>query len=74
VRPLIERPATSRYLPLSRPISISSNRTFSKLQARLRKAQERSIDVRSQRIGKLLEFLQPAQCADFLANAGYAPT
>jgi hypothetical protein len=62
---LSRRPATSRYLPLSRPISISSNRTFSKLQARLRKAQERSIDVRSQRIGKLLDFLQRAQCADF---------
>jgi hypothetical protein len=40
----------------------------------LRKAQERSIDALWQRIGKLLDIFQPAECANFFVNAGYAPT
>jgi transposase len=45
---------------------------FSKLKAHLRKAQKRSIDALWQRIGKLLDLFQPAECANFFANSGYA--
>jgi transposase len=74
VRQLIEAahaPAGYRapYSPHLNPIE----QTFSKLKAHLRKAQERSIDAFLQKIG-IRELFQPAERANFLANAGDAPS
>jgi transposase len=42
------------------------------LKTLLRKAAERTVEATWQRIGALLEQFEPAECANYLANAGYA--
>src|SRR5690349_11954608 len=44
------------------------------LAALLRKAAERTIETTWKRIGQLLDQFTPAECANYLANAGYAST
>ena len=44
---------------------------FAKLKALLRKAAERSVDGLWNAIGRLLDLFPPAECANYLANAGY---
>ena len=75
VRELIEAAkAELHYLPPYSPDLNPIEQAFSKLKARLRTAQERSLDALWQRIGKLLDLFQPAECGNFFANAGYART
>jgi transposase len=75
VRQVIEAAgAELRYLPAYSPDLNPIEQGFSKLKAHLRKAQERSIDALSWRIGKLLDLFSPHQCANFFANSGYART
>ena len=75
VRQIIEAAgAELRYLPPYSPDLNPIEQGFSKLKAHLRKAQERSIDALWQRIGKLLDLFQPAECTNFFVNAGYART
>jgi transposase len=70
VRQLIEAAgAELRYLPPYSPDLNPIEQGFSKLKAHLRK---RSIDALWQRIGKLLDLFQPAECANFFANSDYA--
>ncbi|MPY75127.1 MAG: IS630 family transposase, partial [Alphaproteobacteria bacterium] len=38
----------------------------------LRKADERSVEATWRRIGSLLDHFTPAECANYLMNAGYA--
>lgn len=66
--------AELRYLPAYSPDLNPIEQAIAKLKAHLRKAQERSIDALWQRIGKLLDLFEPAQCANFLVNSGYART
>jgi hypothetical protein len=40
----------------------------------LRKAADRSVAATWQRIGALLNMFTPAECANYLKNAGYAST
>ena len=75
VRDLIEAAgAELRFLPAYSPDLNPIEQAFANLKAHLRKAQERSIDALWQRIGQLLDLFQPAECANFLANSGYART
>jgi transposase len=75
VRQLIEAAgAELRYLPAYSPDLNPIEQAFAKLKAHLRKAQERSVEALYQRIGTLLELFQPDECANFLANSGYART
>ena len=75
VRELIEAAgAELRFLPAYSPDLNPIEQAFSKLKAHLRKAQERSVDALWQRIGKLLDLFQPAECANFFKNSGYART
>jgi transposase len=75
VRELIEAAgAELRFLPAYSPDLNPIEQAFAKLKAHLRKAQERSIDALCQRIGTVLDLFQPAECANFFANAGYART
>lgn len=75
VRQIIETAgAELRYLPAYSPDLNPIEQAFAKLKAHLRKAQERSIDTLWPRIAKLLDLFKPAECANFFANAGYAPT
>ncbi|HKP78423.1 MAG TPA: IS630 family transposase, partial [Phenylobacterium sp.] len=38
----------------------------------LRKAAERTVEATWRRIGQLLDHFTPAECANYLANSGYA--
>ena len=75
VRELIETAgAELRFLPPYSPDLNPIEQGFAKLKAHLRKAQERSLDTLWQRIGSLLDLFQPAECANFFVNSGYART
>jgi transposase len=58
------------YSPDLNPI----DQMFAKLKTLLRKAGERTVEATWKRIGSLLDQFSPAECANYLANAGYAPT
>ena len=55
------------YSPDFNPIE----QAFSKLKALLRKAAERTIHGLWNAIGRILDLYSPAECANYLANAGY---
>jgi transposase len=75
VRELIEAVgAELRFLPPYSPDLNPIEQAFAKLKAHLRKAEERSIEALWQRIGTVLDLFKPAECANFLANSGYART
>ena len=75
VRELIEAAgAELRFLPAYSPDLNPIEQAFAKLKAHLRKAQERSVETLYQRIGTLLDLFRPTECANFLANSGYART
>ena len=63
--------ATLRYLPPYSPDLNPIEMMFAKLKALLRRAAERSVTALWQRIGSLLDQFTPAECANFLRNAGY---
>jgi putative transposase len=62
------------FLPPYSPDLNPIEQVFAKLQALLRKAAERTVDAPCRRIGQLLDPFSPAQCANYLANSGYAPS
>jgi transposase len=55
------------YSPDLNPIE----QVFAKLKALLRKAGERTLEATWRRIGDLLTNFTPAECANYLAHAGY---
>jgi len=59
-----------KYSPDLQPIE----QAFAKLKHSLRKAAVRSADALWQTIGELLDSFSPAECANYLRNAGYAST
>jgi len=59
-----------RYAPDPNPIE----QVFAKLKALLRKTDPRTIAATWHGIGDLLDRFTPAECANYLANAGYAST
>jgi transposase len=56
------------YSPDLNPIE----QAFAKLKALLRNASERTLEATWRRIGDLLDHFTPQECANYLANAGYA--
>jgi transposase len=60
------------FLPPYSPDLNPIEQVFAKLKTLLRKAAERSVDATWRRIGTLLPGFTPQQCANYLANAGYA--
>ena len=61
------------YLPPYSPDFNPIEQLFAKLKALLRKAAERSVEGLWNRIGDLLDAFEPAECANYFRNAGYAP-
>jgi transposase len=59
-----------RYSPDLNPIE----QVFSKLKTLLRKTDPRTIEDTWRNIGKLLDQFPQTECANYLVNAGYAPT
>jgi transposase len=72
VREAIEaRGAKLLYLPPYSPDLNPIEQAFAKLKTLLRTAAERSVEGLWSMIGKLLDRFPPAECANYLANAGY---
>ena len=62
------------FLPPYSPDLNPIEQAFAKLKHLLRHAGERSLDATWRRIGQLLNRFTPAECANYLKNAGYAST
>jgi transposase len=60
------------FLPPYSPDLNPIEQVFSKLKTLLRKAAERTVEDTWRRIGSLLDHFPPTECANYLANAGYA--
>ena len=60
------------FLPPYSPDLNPIEQVFAKLKTLLRKANERSVEATWKRIGSLLDTFQPAECANYLRNSGYA--
>jgi transposase len=75
VRELIEAAgARLLYLPPYSPDFNPIEMAFSKLQALLRKAAERTSPALWDAIGRLIDLVTPAEAANYFAAAGYDPT
>ena len=59
-----------RYSPDLNPIE----QAFAKLKTLLRKTEPRTTETTWRGIGDLLDRFTPQECANYLANAGYAST
>ena len=60
------------FLPPYSPDLNPIEQVFAKLKTLFRKAEERTVEACWKRIGNLLDAFQPAECANYLANSGYA--
>ena len=60
------------FLPPYSPDLNPIEQVFAKLKTLLRKAEERSVEATWRRIGELLDHFTPAECANYIRNAGYA--
>jgi transposase len=60
------------FLPPYSPDLNPIEQVFAKLKTLLRKADERTTEATWKRIGQLLDAFTPAECANYLANSGYA--
>jgi len=62
------------FLPPYSPDLNPIEQVFAKLKTMLRKAAERTVEATWKRIGQLLDRFSPQECANYLANSGYAST
>ena len=61
------------FLPPYSPDLNPIEQVFAKLKTLLRKAAKRTIEAVWQTLGNLLREFTPAECYNYLSNAGYAP-
>lgn len=61
------------FLPPYSPDFNPIEKAFSKLKALLRKAAERTVPGLWDRIGKLIEFIEPQEARNFFNSCGYDP-
>ena len=61
------------FLPPYSPDFNSIEKAFARLKAMLRKAGERTVSGLWHVIGKLVDLLQPQECANYLSSCGYDP-
>lgn len=62
------------FLPPYSPDLNPIEQVFAKLKTLLRKAGERTVQQTWKRIGTLLDCFTPAECANYVRNAGYGST
>ena len=60
------------FLPPYSPDLNPIEQVFAKLKTLLRKAAQRTVDDTWRRIGALIPSFTPQECANYIANAGYA--
>jgi putative transposase len=61
------------YLPPYSPDLNPIEHAFAKIKHWMRQAQKRTVEDTWRHIGQLVEQIEPAECANYLQNAGYAP-
>ncbi len=66
--------ASLLYLPPYGPDLNPIENAFAKLKALLRKAAERTVEGLWAAIGRIVDLFTPAECANYLAAAGYDAT
>ena len=66
--------ARMMFLPPYSPDFNPIEKAFSKLKALLRKAAERTVSGLWDRIGQLIEFVEPQESRNFFNSCGYDPT
>lgn len=66
--------AELRYLPPYSPDLNPIEQVFAKLKAGLRTAAARTVDTLWNAIGRAVPSFEPAECANYFANAGYRTT
>jgi transposase len=66
--------ASLLYLPPYSPDLNPIEQAFAKLKALLRTAAARSVEALWRTIGQILDAFTPAECANYLAHAGYVPS
>lgn len=66
--------ATMMFLPPYSPDFNPREKAFSKLKALLRKAAERTVTGLWDRIGKLVDLIEPQQAQNYFKSCGYDPT
>lgn len=73
VREAIEAVGASlQFLPPYSPDFNPIEQVFAKLKALLRKANERTVSALWDRIGKLVDLFEPAECRNYFRHSGYA--
>jgi transposase len=60
------------YLPPYSPDLNPIEQTFAKIKHWMRLAQKRTVEDTWRHVGHLVPTIQPAECANYFANAGYA--
>jgi transposase len=60
------------YLPPYSPDLNPIEQAFAKIKHWMRMAQKRTIDDTWREIGRLVQTLEPPECSNYFANAGYA--
>ena len=60
------------FLPPYSPDLNPIEQMFSKLKTLLRKAEERTVEKTWKRVGSILNLFTPQECANYIANSGYA--
>lgn len=66
--------ATMMFLPPYSPDFNPIEKAFSKLKALLRKAAERTVTGLWDRIGKLINLVEPQEAQNYFNSCGYHPT
>jgi len=64
--------ARLRYLPPYSPDLNPIEQAFAKIKHWMRQSQKRTLDDAWRHIGRLVEAIEPSECQNYLANAGYA--
>ena len=64
--------ARLRYLPPYSPDLNPIEQSFAKIKHWMRMAQTRTVEDTWRRIGILVQTIEPAECANYFTNAGYA--
>ena len=59
------------FLPPYSPDLNPIEQVFAKLKHLMRKAQARSVDATWRKVGQLIDLFTPAECANYITNAGY---
>ena len=73
VRTILEAAcATLRYLPPYSPDLNPIEQAFAKIKHWMRIAQKRTLEDTCRHIGDLVTTIQPSECCNYFANAGYA--